>query len=200
MAQAINLLPQIAEKEVKQGVYKRKINLVAIVSLLATASVALGLFAYQLVLTTQARALENNTKRVEERIKEKFELEVKQRALVDKLDAVAAYLDKNKSTAKAFRRIIDLANSGKVALSKVDFGSGGAIIVTGTAANSTNLGSFFDNLTAENPEATVTLEKPIANTISVSAAQFQFTIRVNYGNAPILDQVVEEFPTEEVVP
>ncbi len=198
MAQSINLLPQIAEKEVQQGVYKRKVNVVAIVSLLVVASLTLALFGYQLVLSTQSRSLDSQSKQKEELIRAKFELEVKQRALVDKLDAISAYLDKNKSTAKAFKKIVEIANTGKIKLSKVDVGSGGDIIVSGTTVNSTNLGTFIDNLVAENPQAQVTLDKQVANSIAINNAVFQFTIRVNYNNAPILDPANDEIPTTEV--
>src|SRR3989344_5806972 len=147
MAQSINLLPQIAEQEIQRGVYKKKINLVAIASLLFVGVVAVGLFSYQLFLSTQARSIEAKTKEKEAEISKKAETEIQQRALIDKLEAVRSYLEKNKSTAVAFKKIIELANTGSITLNKVEVNSSGTITIAGSSPTSTNLGSLFDRLT-----------------------------------------------------
>ena len=190
MAQSINLLPQLAEAEIQKGVYKRKINLVAIGSLLLVLAVTLGLYSWQLFLSTQARRAETQASEKEKEISQKAPLEIKQRTLVDKLEAAKAYLDKNKSTAVAFKEIIDLTNAGAVSLTKVDVNSAGEINITGNTSGSTQLGVLFDNLTNEG--AQVSLSKVVATSVTLSSGGYQFSIRLNYTKNGILPERLKD--------
>ncbi|MDP2671392.1 MAG: hypothetical protein Q8P13_02910 [bacterium] len=185
---SINLLPQVAETEIKKDVYKRKISVAAVASLLAVAGIIIALFGYQLFLSARDRTLtaETTEKTAQITSPENAALEVKQRALIGKLEAITGYLNSNKSTARAFKQIITLASSGQVSLSRVELSSAGAITVAGFASTSSNLGRFFDNLTDE--KATVSLEKVVASSVSLTSNSYQFTVRLNYTKPGLLDR------------
>ena len=186
MAQSINLIPQVAEAEIQKGVYKKKINLVAIGSLLIVGAVLIGLFSYQLFLSIQSKNLDALSSEKEKEILEKAPVEIKQRTFIDKLEAIKTYWEKNKSTASAFKKIIDLVNNGSVTLTKVDVNSAGEVTLAGNSAGSANLGNLFDSLT--NSGAQVSLDKVVATNVALAGPVYQFTIRLNYTKKGILPE------------
>lgn len=185
---SINLLPQIAEKEIKTGVYKQKVNIFSIAALLVVFAIVAGLFAYQLFLATRSSALDSNTETQRQIIRDNFETEIKQRALVDKLQAVKDQFDKNKSTSAMTQKVLDLLATGKISLSKVDVDYSGGVSVSGKSNSSAEVAKFIEATTDD--LAKDTIEKVVATSIIFKEGNYQFTIRFNYTKAGLL--VVEE--------
>ena len=88
MAQGINLIPKVSKGDSRRIVYKKKINVVAIASLLTVAVIFLALFAYQLFLQTSRNRVESRVMAVRDQIKTQQTKEISQRALVDKLNEI----------------------------------------------------------------------------------------------------------------
>ena len=147
MAQGINLLPEITESESRGVVYKKKINVVAIASLLAVAVIFLALFAYQLFLQTSRSRIENRAKDVQDQIQTQQTKEISQRTLVDKLTEIDRLLSQAVPSAKAVSEIRKVAkSSGNVSIIRLSIKSDGDLIVGGSTNSSRSIQRLFKGL------------------------------------------------------
>lgn len=153
----INFLPEVAEKEIAAGVYKRKINLVAIASLLVVGLVIFGLISYQLFLSTQANQLQKDTKKAEDRVSKNVKVEITSQALKEKLDKAEKFLKEQVPGSVAISETNDAANTDgdansnpEIILKKLALSSDGKYNVTGFATNSGVFGDWVTKLTNAN--------------------------------------------------
>lgn len=163
-ATGINFLPEVAEKEIQKGVYKRKINVVAVGALLAVGLIIFGLISYQLFLSAQAGQLKKDTTKQEARFTEKrsdgstlAEIEIKNEALIDKLNKAEKFLKEQLpgsvaigETQTAANTDADAANAPEISLKKLNLTSDGTYLVTGFATNSQVFNTWVTNLTNTN--------------------------------------------------
>lgn len=155
MAQGINLLPELTEREARKEVYKRKVNIVSIAVLLSVAVILVGLFAYQLFLQTSRSRAERESENLENQILDQKEKEIAQLALVDKLNQIDKLLNEGVPTASAVATVSDLASgSGGVSITSFKIKSDGDVLLAGTARNSRTLEKFFESLISKNIKAT----------------------------------------------
>ena len=144
MAQEINLVPEIAEEEIKKGVYKRKGNLVAIVSLLVVIAITLGFFGVELLLFGWSEKIDSDTKTAKEEILDQKATDITHRSLVDKLQKAADFLSSRVSYTLGFSTLVDILENSDTVLKESDFASNGIVTVTGEAASSTQLGKILE--------------------------------------------------------
>jgi len=147
MAQGINLLPEISDKDTRTEVYKKKVNVIAITSLLAIALIFMGLFAYQLFLQTSRSRVEGESKEKQEQILTQQTKEISQRTLVDKVTEIDKLLGEAVPTARAVATLSDIAKkSGDVLVVKLSVRSDGDVIFSGTTGSTTSIQKLFRNL------------------------------------------------------
>ena len=147
MAQGINLLPEISDKDTRTEVYKKKVNVIAITSLLAIALIFMGLFAYQLFLQTSRSRVEGESKEKQEQILTQQTKEISQRTLVDKVTEIDKLLGEAVPTASAVATISDVAKrSGDVVVVKLSVKSDGDVIFSGSTSSTLSIQKLFRNL------------------------------------------------------
>ncbi len=151
MAAGIELLPETTEEEAKQGVYKRSVNVIAIVSLLIVAAILFGLFGYQMFLSTSAKSIETKTKEAESIIlsEEQSRKEVTHRLLVDKLDATSNFLSSQLVYSEGFEEILSILHKSGANLISSEFSSSGVFRIIGKSKNSKILGKLISGLINE---------------------------------------------------
>lgn len=149
MAAGIELLPEGTEKEAKKGVYKRSVNVIAIVSLLIVAAVLFGLFGYQLFLSASARSIETKTKDAEQQILSQSGKEATHRLLVDKLETTSNFLSSQLVYSEGFKEILSILNKSGAKLTNSEFGSDGVFRIIGKSKNSKVLGKLIGGLINE---------------------------------------------------
>src|SRR3990172_2249852 len=88
----INLLPDVAEKEIKAGVYKRKVNIFSLVVLGLVGVVIVAILFFQGGLALKANSIKNKTAEAEDRIRQKQTIEIKALATKQKLDKIKQLL------------------------------------------------------------------------------------------------------------
>jgi hypothetical protein len=149
MAEDINLLPQeAAEKETKKGTYNRTVNIAAIVSLLVVAAILLGLFGYQLFLSTTIKRIDSQTKEAEQNILDQSRKEITHRALVEKLEDASKFLSSQLRYSSDYKIIINVLKKSKATLTEGKLDNDGSFSVTGEAKSSRNLQKFINGLTS----------------------------------------------------
>ena len=149
MAAGIELLPEGTEEEAKKGVYKRSVNVIAIVSLLIVAAVLFGLFGYQLFLSASARSIETRTKDAEQQILSQSGKEATHRLLVDKLETTSNFLSSQLVYSEGFKEILSILNKSGAKLTNSEFGSDGVFRIVGKSKNSKVLGKLIGGLINE---------------------------------------------------
>src|SRR3990172_1971002 len=92
MEGGINLLPQLTEKEIKAGVYRRKINIAALASVGLIGIIIVALFSYQLFLTFRANNIEERTNKATSQIVENKDTEILNRSLKEKVTQLQTIL------------------------------------------------------------------------------------------------------------
>jgi Tfp pilus assembly protein PilN len=155
MEGGINLLPQLTEKEIKAGVYRRKINLVALGSVGFIGLVIVALFSYQLFLTVRAGDIENRTQKASEQIRENRETEVLNRSLKQKVEQLQTILTTTIPTSILIKQITEAAAAVPEPLRLTGISMSGKNVVTveGLAIGSQpseNLKAWVNNLTSAN--------------------------------------------------
>lgn len=149
MAAGIELLPEGTEEEAKKGVYKRSVNVIAIVSLLIVAAVLFGLFGYQMFLSASARSIETKTKDAEQQILSQSGKEATRRLLVDKLETTSNFLSSQLVYSEGFKEILSILNKSGAKLTNSEFGSDGVFRIIGKSKNSKVLGKLIGGLIDE---------------------------------------------------
>lgn len=154
MEGGINLLPQLTEQEIKSGVYRRKINLVALGSVGFVGIVIVALFAYQLFLTLRANSIEDRTGKATSKIVENRDTEILNRSLKEKVDQLQNILTSVVPTSTLIEQIsLAAATPQPIKLTSISVIGNDEITVEGTAVGSdpsTNLKTWIDNLTSDN--------------------------------------------------
>lgn len=146
----INLLPEVAEEEIRSGVYKRKINVAAllIIGLIGAAIVAILLF--QGALALQANSIKNQTAAAEDRIRQNQEVEIKARATKEKLDKIEELLNSAIPSSTFVAEVTKAsATSNPIKISSINISQNGEAFVDGTAADSEVFKQWVANLTSE---------------------------------------------------
>jgi hypothetical protein len=149
MAAGIELLPEGTEEESKKSVYKRSVNVIAIVALLIVAAVLLGLFGYQMFLSASARSIETKTKDAEQQIVSQSGKEATHRLLVDKLETTSNFLSSQLVHSEGFKEILSILNKSGAKLTNSEFGSDGVFRIVGKSKNSEVLGKLIGGLINE---------------------------------------------------
>lgn len=149
MAQGINLLPDKTERESFVVGYKKKVNVVAIASLLFVAVIFLTLFAYQLFLQTSRSRVENQAVNAQDQIQTQQTKEISQRALVDKLTEIDRLLNQAVPSAEAVSEIRKVAkSSGNISIERLSIKSDGDLIFGGSTRSTLNIQKLFKDLIA----------------------------------------------------
>lgn len=149
VAGGINLLPEVAEKEIKSGVYKRKVNLVALGILVLVGVAIVGILVFQGILALQANSIKNQTAEAEDRILENQEVEIKARATKEKLDKAEELLKKAIPSSDFVAQISkSAATTEPIKVTSLDIAESGEALVGGTAVNSEVFKQWVANLTS----------------------------------------------------
>ena len=147
MAQGINLIPEVTEGESREIVYKKKINVVAIASLLTVAVVFLALFAYQLFLQTSRSRVESRAADVQDQIQVQQTKEISQRTLVDKLTEIDRLLTQAVPSSKAISEIRKIAkSSGNISIKRLSIKSDGDLVFGGSTDSTLSIQKLFKGL------------------------------------------------------
>lgn len=178
MAQEINLLPQLTEKEVSREVYKKKVNVSAIAALLGVVVILLGLFSYQLFLQTSRTRVDREAKNIEDQIQQQQTKEISQRALVDKLNQIEKLLNEAPPVSSAVANVLKLSKEGNISLSQVSVKSDGDVQVAGTSTTSTLLGKFFKALADVDEKIFAKIN--LSNLSKEAGEPYQFTIDMDF--------------------
>ncbi len=146
----INLLPDVAEREIKSGVYKRKANIISLVLLGVIGVVIVGILIFQGSLALQANSIKNKTAEAEDRIRQKQALEIKALATKEKLDKIKQLLTSTIPSSAFISEITkDSATTQPIVLTNLTISQNGEAFVDGTAVNSEVFKQWVANLTSE---------------------------------------------------
>lgn len=147
MAQGINLIPEVSKGESRRIFYKKKINVVAIASLLTLAVVFLTLFSYQLFLQTSRSRVESRVKTVQDQIQTQQIKEISQRALVDKLNEIDRLLTQAVPSSKAVSEMRKIAkSSGNISIKRLSIKSDGDLVFGGSTNSTLSIQKLFKGL------------------------------------------------------
>ena len=146
----INLLPEVAEREIKAGVYKRKVNIVALGVLGLVGIVIVGILIFQAALALQASNIKNKTSEAEDRIRQNQAVEIKTLATKEKLDKIEQLLT---SAIPSSTFVAEVSKAGAtatpIALTNLTISQSGEAFIDGTAVNSEIFKQWVANLTSE---------------------------------------------------
>ena len=149
----INLLPEVAEKEIKSGVYKRKANIVSLLILGFIGVAIVSILILQGVLALKANSIKNKTAEAEDRIREKQSIEIKALATKEKLDKIKQLLTEAIPSSTFIGEVAkDAATSQPVVLTNITISKNGEAFVDGTAVNSEMFKQWVANLTSESSQ------------------------------------------------
>ena len=179
MAEDINLLPEVTEKEVKKGVYQRTVNMAAIIALLIVAAILLALFGYQFFLASTAKRIDSQTKSAEQEISNQRSKEITRRALVGKLDVANIFLASSTPYSEAMGKILGVFKKSGITLVESTFKGAGQISISGEAKSSNNFGKLVDGLTDEKLSDTFDRVRLVSLT-GVEKEPYKFTIDLRF--------------------
>ncbi|HEY4694373.1 MAG TPA: hypothetical protein VIH52_00145 [Candidatus Nanoarchaeia archaeon] len=149
METGINLIPELTEKEIKSGVYRRKANLAAIGALASVGLIILLLIAYRGYLFIQARGIENRTSEVEKIVVSFREVEISTLTLKEKLTQIDKLLKESLPASEAVGEVIGAAGtSTPIAIKNLNISDTGEILVEGAAVTSEVFAEWVDKLTS----------------------------------------------------
>lgn len=152
MESGINLLPEITEKEIKAGVYQKKVNIFALGALGAVGLIILGLIAYRVFLAVNAQTVENRSKTATDNITKYIsDVEIPNDTLKEKLDKIQNLLTNEVPTSSVIDQLTAAAQTSQpVTISGLSAQSDGTILVDGTVTNSDTFREWVNNLTNTN--------------------------------------------------
>ncbi len=146
----INLLPEVAEKEIKAGVYKRKVNLAALVALGAIGIVIIGILVLQGALAIQANIVKDQTAQAENQIRQNQAVEIKAKATKEKLDKIEQLLTTAIPSSTFVTEVTKAtAATPPVKITSLNISENGEAFVDGLAANSEAYKQWIANLTSD---------------------------------------------------
>jgi len=184
MAEDINLLPEITEKETKKAGITRGVNIVAIVFLLITLGVLGALLGWNVYLSSSMGRVEEQTKNAEEKILKQSSKEINHRLLIGKLDEAGKFLSSATPYFEGVKKIYDIILQSGALITKSELKNNGTFTISGEAQNSDILGSVTDGLTNKEQQTlfgNVKLVKLVKEKDPDNQnPPYQFTIDVNY--------------------
>jgi hypothetical protein len=152
MESGINLLPEVTEKEIKAGVYRRKTVVVAIGSLVLIGVVIIALLSYQVYLSISANDIQARADKAITTINEPLHstLEISSLALKEKINKIQQTLESEIPTSTLIEQVQTAATkaiSPAIQISGISSSSDGTLTVDGAAAGSQVFSKWIDNLT-----------------------------------------------------
>jgi len=177
MAQEINLVQEIAEEEIKKGVYKKKLNLATLVFVGTVLAIMLLFFVYWLVLAGSASLINSRTRDAESRILQENRKEITRRALVTKLDEANKLLKTSSPYSLSITKLLTLLNNSKATLSESGI-TGSEFRLVGSVRNSSGFKRLADDLNS--PEMTEVFADVALTSLSSSGASYDFVIEARF--------------------
>lgn len=151
MEAGINLLPQLTEAEFKQGVYRRKINIVALASVGVVGIIVLALIGYQIYLKVSADDIQSRTTSAQQKITANQDVEISSLALKQKLDKIEQILTSEIPVSTLVEQVgLAAATSKPITITSLTSDSSGEVFVDGTASDSGIFNEWVNNLTSDN--------------------------------------------------
>ena len=148
MASEINLLPELVAEEKRKGVYKQKINVIALISLLVVGVIIVGFFAYQFGLSLFLKNINARIENAQSEILDSAGKEITHRALVEKLNIADSFISGRTSFSAGFEKLLGVLNDSGIILKNSEFKKDGGVTITVNAATSDNIGKFVNAITA----------------------------------------------------
>lgn len=177
MESGINLLPEITEKEIKAGVYRKKVNIAAFGALAMVGLIILGLISYRVYLSASAATVENRSKTATENILKNSTIEISSIALKEKLDKIQNILVSEIPTSVLIDEVNKAAATSKpIAIQSLNAQADGTVIVDGTAANSDIFREWIDNLTSSTSQDFFSKINLVTLTGDPSGYKFSFSM------------------------
>lgn len=144
----INLLPEMAENEIKSGVYKKKINLFALILLGLVGLGFVGILIFQGALALQAGSIRRRSSDAEIRIQKNQIVEIKALATKEKLDKIEQLLTAAIPSSIFITEISKAsATNQPIKVTSLSISQNGEAFVDGIAKDSNVLKQWVDNLT-----------------------------------------------------
>src|SRR3989344_2328662 len=149
MARGINLLPEIAQEEIKSGEYKKLRNVISFFLLsIVILSVAV-IYLYQFILSQQAKNLSEKSGQLEASIKVQATKEVAARAINTKLTRLATLLPQTKENSETLSNLLELTIGSSVLVNQLTV-SANDVTVSGSVGATAAALCFFDSLLSQN--------------------------------------------------
>jgi hypothetical protein len=183
MAQDINFLPELTEDERRQRTYSRRVNFVAIFSLLVMGAVLLGLFGYWAFLAANAQRIQSQTKDAEQEIISQSRKEITRRALVNRLDKAKEFIDSVLPFSTAADKIIVFFTGSGASLTDSEFKENGDMTIGGEFADPSQFNRLVNRFTSTSETENfqeVTLVSMVKDTTSEEGGNYIFTLGVKY--------------------
>ena len=151
MAQDINLLPEITEEEVRKSAYTRRVNFVAIASLLVVGTILLAVFGYWLFLAANSERLKVQTKNAEEQILSPSltRKEITRRSLIERLNEAGQFIASVVPYSESIDKIIKFFSVSKVSLTENEFKDSGDLTLIGEFDSPSHFKTLTDKFTSE---------------------------------------------------
>ena len=151
MAQDINLLPEITEEEVRKSTYTRRVNFVAIASLLVIGTILLAVFGYWLFLAANSERLKVQTKNAEEQILSPSltRKEITRRSLVERLNKAGQFIASVVPYSESIDKIIKFFSASKVSLTENEFKDSGDQTLIGEFVSPSHFKTLTDKFISE---------------------------------------------------
>lgn len=179
--EGINLLPEVTEKEIKAGIYRRKTVVVAIGSLVVVGVIILALLSFQVYLSVNANAIEERSKKAEETIGKHQTLEIENLALKEKIDKIEQTLESEIPTSTLLDQVGIAATSNvspAITITGITTQPDGIFSVEGAAAGSGVFNQWINNLTSQTGQDY--FGKINLVTLTGSPGSYKFTFQMNF--------------------
>ncbi len=146
----INLLPEIAENEIKAGVYNRKANKVALGVIAVVGVIVLILILIHGYLFVRANLIKSARAAAEQTIRDNAQIEIKALATKEKLDKIYKLLTTSLPTSSLVNQVDQAAATNPaIVVTGVSISSNGEAFIDGSASSSDVLKQWVTNLTSD---------------------------------------------------
>lgn len=179
MESGINLLPEVTEKEIHSGVYRRKVNVAALGFLAIVGVIILAVFAYRIYLKVYANSIDERAKKAESRVIKNSTIEVTNSALKEKLDKIQNFLVSEIPTSTLIDQVTTAAKtSTPINIDGLSATADGSVVVDGTALSSDIFAEWIENLT--NTNAADYFAKINLISLTGDPGKYKFSFRMNF--------------------
>jgi len=197
MATDINFLPEVVESEVKKGVYKRKVNVLALISLLVVGAILIAFFAYQLSLSLLLNTTNSRIEKNLDKIKGQINKEINHRALVAKLNIAHDFYNSRNNFSDGVDKLRTIVTDSGATLKMADFNKEGIMKITLEANNSDIFNKLVTSITDTSLKNIFNNIQIVSLTKSEIDKPYSFTIDFKYQNNKKLENVSKENGDEE---